>query len=212
MSIARRWQERRERIAREEAAEAEPPRRAAIGSELEADSDEPASSVPDDERSVRLAAERAEAEAVDLDTLGPGADMTTFLRDGVPAALRRRAFRALWRSSPVFGDFERLNDYDEDFHNPKFVGAFKSAWEAGRGYAFAKDGAQEPDVNAGVETEVEPVDQSEGPDDGAERELEAVAEPVEIASCEPEPPNAVAGTDTPERVPNVPSLRQRLGV
>ena len=218
MSIARRWQERRERIAKEEAGETvDAPRHAAIGAHEPSETPASDGALPSDPQiAEQLVANRADAEAVDLDALGPGADMSAFLREGVPAALRRQAFRALWRSSPVFGDFERLNDYDEDFRNPKMVMAtFQSAWQAGRGYLEAKpesegevaDGVDDPP--AGVPTE---------PDDMADEAPMPVGEPTPPTIDTPtqlvDTAASLPAGDHPESHvrPAVPSLRDRLGV
>ena len=212
MSIARRWQERRERVAREEAADQAPPR-TTIGSPLEdVDSSNEGAAAGDRDLDEQRSAERLEAEAVDLSALGPGADMSVFLREGVPALLRRQAFRALWRSSPIFGDFERLNDYDEDFRNPKLVGAFKSAWEAGRGYAFPDKAEEEPadtdepEASEVAEPEAALPETTDMPMEPRTVEDATDEDRIEISqgSVEPEA--------EPEATPNVPSLRERLGV
>ena len=224
MSISRRWQERRERVAREEAGEpTEEARHAAIGA------DEANSDVALPERAVELAEHRMAAEAVDLDTLGPEADMSVFLREGVPAMLRRQAFRALWRSSPMFGDFERLNDYDEDFRNPKMVmQTFQSAWQAGRGYlekvTEPKDGNTVANVEAvAAEQEAVPAtDAEQGAEVDASRDArtDASGATARDDGAAPEAPVAAgeAGegvpqmTEAPAKGVSAPSLRQRLGV
>ena len=211
MSIARRWQERRERVAREEAADQASPR-TTIGSPLEDVDSSNEAATGDRDVDEQRSAERLEAEAVDLSALGPGADMSVFLREGVPAVLRRQAFRALWRSSPIYGDFERLNDYDEDFRNPKLVGAFKSAWEAGRGYAFPDKAEEEPadtdepDVSEVAEPETVVPEAIDLPTATQAVESATDEDRVEIGqdSVEPEA--------EPETVSTVPSLRERLGV
>jgi len=56
--------------------------------------------------------------AVDLppvEALDGHSDYTPFLKDGVPEKLARAAMRKLWRSDPVFGFRDGLDDYDEDF-------------------------------------------------------------------------------------------------
>ena len=89
-------------------------------------------------------ANRAAAEAIDVDALGPGADVSVLLREGVPDALRRRALGALWRSDPVFANVDRLCDYDDDFRDPRMVlEVLQSAWQAGRGYLVAEDDAED---------------------------------------------------------------------
>ena len=83
-----------------------------------------------------LAANRAAAEAVDLESLTYESDFTVFLKQGVPEALKNTALRKLWRSNPVLAVVDGLNDYDTDFRTANtMVDGFKSAWKVGRGYA-----------------------------------------------------------------------------
>lgn len=87
-------------------------------------------------RKAELQANREAAEAVDLKTLNEESDFSVFMKDGVPDLLRRQAMAALWRSSPIFANVDRLVDYDDDFGSPKLImKTLKSAWQVGRGYA-----------------------------------------------------------------------------
>ena len=142
-----RWSERRRQVAE---AEAPPP-----------------PSDPEAEEAARAALERNReaAEALDVEALGPGSDVSALLREGVPDALRRTALKALWRSDPVFANVDRLCDYDDDFRDPKMILAtLQSAWQAGRGYLFAD------------EPPVEDVDEG-----AAEGDAETVPDPTTIA-------------------------------
>lgn len=79
-------------------------------------------------------------ELPDIDSLTADSDYTVFLRDKVPAALRKQALRKLWRSDPVLANLDGLNDYDEDFRNPAVTGAaVRTAYNALRGYARPED-------------------------------------------------------------------------
>ena len=182
-----RWSRRKRGVA-PEAAEASP---------------EPTAPEPEVSPEV-LEANRAAAEAVDLETIGRGSDMSVFERAGVPDWLRRRAFAALWRSDPVFANLDGLNDYDEDFASPSLVmKTFKSAWQAGRGYLkeTPEDGAEDEVV--------ETVDASES----VRLESDAPAEPEMLVEVEaPEPASERVETaavseiteevdDAPPRVP-----------
>ncbi len=51
----------------------------------------------------------------DIETLDRDSDYRPFLKRTVAPALRRGALRKLWRSDPLFGRLDGLNDYDEDF-------------------------------------------------------------------------------------------------
>ena len=50
-----------------------------------------------------------------IDELDKESDYTVFMREGVPEELRRLALRKLWRSNPIFGFRDGLDDYDEDY-------------------------------------------------------------------------------------------------
>jgi hypothetical protein len=51
----------------------------------------------------------------DPDAMVQGDDFTAFLSKTVPAHLRKRALRILWRSNPVLACVDGLNDYDDDY-------------------------------------------------------------------------------------------------
>jgi len=128
-----RWSARKTAVAQSETAEAE--------ARIEAKRLEEAQP----EIEAQEAENRKIAEAIDIDVADYETDFTPFLKDGVPAALRRRAMRAMWRTNPILANVDGLNDYDEDFRIVE--GAFetvKSTWEVGRGYAGkAKEVSQE---------------------------------------------------------------------
>jgi hypothetical protein len=55
----------------------------------------------------------------DIATLQPGADLSAFMRKGVPEALRRQALRALWSADPAIRDFvSPALDYAYDYNAP----------------------------------------------------------------------------------------------
>ncbi|MBO6758844.1 MAG: DUF3306 domain-containing protein [Roseibium sp.] len=93
----------------------------------------PEEGVPED---PEFAANRAAAEAVDLDSLTYESDFTVFMKRGVPQALKNAALQRLWRSNPVLAVVDGLNDYDINFRTADTVlTQFQSAWEVGKGYA-----------------------------------------------------------------------------
>lgn len=68
------------------------------------------------------------------ETLKPGDDFSAFMAEGVPAFLRKRALRVLWRSNPVLANLDGLNDYDEDFTSPELTQkVLATAYRVGRG-------------------------------------------------------------------------------
>jgi hypothetical protein len=64
------------------------------------------------------------AEPVDLaalppiETIGPDTDVTAFLREGVPRALREAALSRVWSSDPVISRFVEMADYAWDWNTP----------------------------------------------------------------------------------------------
>ncbi len=128
-----RWSARKRAVAQNETAMAE--------AQIEADRQK--EQQPDIE--ARQAANREIAEAIDIDVADYDTDFTPFLKDGVPAALRRRALKAMWRTNPILANVDGLNDYDEDFRTVQAgFEVVKSTWEVGRGYAGkAKEVARE---------------------------------------------------------------------
>lgn len=77
-----------------------------------------------------------ELDLPDVESLTAGSDFTAFMKDGVPAELRRLALRKLWASDPMFNVIDEMVEYGEDYTDAAMVvEGMKSAWEAGRGYA-----------------------------------------------------------------------------
>lgn len=91
----------------------------------------PGEAVPED------GAEREILERLGLpdpDTLGPGDDFKAFMVREVPAFLRRRALRRLWRLDPVLANLDGLVDHGEDFHSPEFrPDILTTAYRVGKG-------------------------------------------------------------------------------
>lgn len=176
-----------------------------------------AAAPPADEAALEAerAANRAAAEAVDLDLIGPDFDFSVFLRDGVPGALKTAALRRLWRSSPVFANLDGLNDYDKDFTLRSGGDVVKTAWEFGRGFL----GGEQQEVAAAA---VPPAPEESGPQQAAPEELvaeEAAPDTAAAAGSGPEQATpgvaaAPAGASPPDEgdrreTPRV-ALRQRV--
>ena len=157
-------------------------------------------------------ANREAAEAIDLETLDETSDYTVFMKKGVPAALKRQAMSALWRSNPVLANVDGLVEYGEDYANPDLImKTFKSAWQAGRGYVEHQERlAREA---AAKETPKTPPEDPEEIDDPTEIEAEMeiveaapaaeITAPVQASIPNPEPEYEEA------TIPRV-SLRRRL--
>lgn len=75
-----------------------------------------------------------EHDLPDIESLTPGSDFTAFMKEGVPAGLRRLALRKLWASDPMFNVIDEMVEYGEDYSRVATVieGA-KTAVDAGRG-------------------------------------------------------------------------------
>lgn len=76
----------------------------------------------------------AELELPNPDDMQAGDDFSAFMKDTVPAALRNRALRTLWRSDPVLANVDMLVDYGDDFtgkNDP--VGIIKTIYRVGKG-------------------------------------------------------------------------------
>lgn len=95
---------------------------------------------PEPEEREEEKANREAAESVDIDSLTYESDFSIFMKSGVPEFLRRKAMRKLWTSNPVLANLDGLNDYDEDYADPKF-NVFKSAWNVVGGYLGNADKA-----------------------------------------------------------------------
>lgn len=140
---------------------------------------------------------RRVAEGVDIDSLTYEDDFKIFMKRGVPGPLRQKALRKLWRTNPVLANLDGLNDYEEDFNDPKMK-VYNSIWKTGRGFlselevkaqqGFGRISAayEDPDEDAdAVETtEVFPPVEEEVAEVSEEAPQEAVV--MDAAEDEPE--------------------------
>jgi hypothetical protein len=100
------------------------------------------SAAPQTASQEELDANRAAAEAIELETLTDTSDYAPFFRPGVPAVLKSAALKKLWRSNPVFAVLDGLNDYDESYAWPTSGSeVVRSAWKLGRGFLSGDDEA-----------------------------------------------------------------------
>lgn len=134
---------------------------------------------------LRLAANREAAEAVDLETVDEATDFTVFMKEGVPTALRQMALKKLWRTHPIFGVLDGLNDYDQDFNvTHTILTKFESAWKVGKGYAKKSKEEVQQMIEEG-RLRAEAAAKAEAEEAQAERSAEA-AESEDPASSETE--------------------------
>lgn len=113
-------------------------RRAAVAAENEAQ--EQAALDAQIAQEQEALAEKTDAEILhelglpDPDAMVQGDDFKAFLSKTVPAHLRKRALRTLWRSNPVLACVDGLNDYDGDYLTGSTgQGAIKTSYQVGKG-------------------------------------------------------------------------------
>ncbi len=114
--------------------------------------------------------ERAVENLPPLESLDKDSDFTPFFGPNVPDYLKRRAFKALWMSNPLFGFRDGLNDYDENFRIiDKLITAADSDYIAGKGYDFKDDEEQqEQEQDSGAGEAGGDDGDEDGGDDGGE--------------------------------------------
>ncbi len=100
------------------------------------------------------------------ESLSEGDDFKVFLTDQVPARIKTRALRHLWRANPVLACVDGLVDYGEDFTDAACViEGLQTAYQVGKGMtkhveALAQEAEAEP-VAAGSTSEEQPVAEPE---------------------------------------------------
>lgn len=146
----------------------------------------PAPQEPEPEIDAEAEENRRAAEAIDIDALGFGDDFSTFLKRGVPAALKRRALRKFFGSNPLLANLDGMNEYDEDFNNPEHQ-VYKSAWTVARGLLKDADEAVERVAKLAESPRPAPEPAPE-PQPDAEALPEPDPEPEPEPECEAEPP------------------------
>ena len=109
----------------------------------------------------------------DPDTLVQGDDFKAFLAKTVPAHIRQRALRKLWRSNPVLACVDGLNDYDDDYLTGSVgQGPLKTTYQVGKGML-----AHLVEMERQASLLLSPVGKNEAPQDVSDEEaLVATAE------------------------------------
>jgi hypothetical protein len=68
------------------------------------------------------------------ESLSEGDDFKVFLTDQIPARIKTRALRHLWRANPVLACVDGLVDYGEDFTDAaRVIEGLQSAYQVGKG-------------------------------------------------------------------------------
>ncbi|MEX5562017.1 DUF3306 domain-containing protein [Pseudophaeobacter sp. 1A16562] len=132
----------------------------------------------------------AELELPDPDTLEEGDDFKVFLRDVVPARIRTRALRRLWRLNPVLANIDGLVDYGEDFTDSAMVvEGMQTAYQVGKGMTkHVEELARQAAEKAEAEAAVAAAPAEGAPEEGAESEeqgTDIAAETSEVVAAGP---------------------------
>lgn len=84
--------------------------------------------------------EEVQAKLAEVEAMKQGDDFKPLLAGALPEVVKRAALRKLWRSNPVFGILDGLNDYDLDYTiKPGVVENLRSAYQAGKGYVYDEE-------------------------------------------------------------------------
>ena len=107
-----------------------------------------------------------------LEGLDKDSDFTPFLADNIPEFIRNRALKILWRSDPLFGFQDGLDDYAENFRviDKLIDAATQSSYKPGQGY----DQPEEADEQGEGETP-EATGTAEAADPESDDETKSVA-------------------------------------
>jgi len=124
----------------------------------------------------------------DPDSLSAGDDFSAFMADVVPARIRTRALRRLWRSNPVLACVDGLNDYDGDYvRGSTGNGVIATGYQVGKGMlAHIQEIARQADAAAAI-----PPETNAAPAPAPVR----LPEPPEVLAAAPKPEPA-SDTDT----------------
>ncbi len=106
--------------------------------------------------------------------MGPGDDFAAFLSSAVPTALRNRALRRLWTTSPVLANLDDLLEYGEDFTGAgEAGGVIATAYRVGKGFLASEPAEAEAEAGIGGE--------AQGGDEHGGEERQAGTEPAKHA-------------------------------
>ena len=88
------------------------------------------------ERELTSEEEKVVSALPPLESLNKDSDFTPFLADNIPEFIRNRALKILWRSDPLFGLQDGLDDYAENFRviDKLIDAATQSSYKPGQGY------------------------------------------------------------------------------
>ncbi|KEJ88639.1 DUF3306 domain-containing protein [Sulfitobacter donghicola] len=156
----------------------------------------------------------------DPDDMQEGDDFSAFMSDVVPARLKTRALRKLWRLNPVLANVDGLVDYGEDFTDAAMViENMQTTYQVGKGMMeHVKEMARQAleKEEEALQASDEGLDQ-EDPAPEPEPELVAEAPQEQIASsafvgdeAQPEQEKNDETGISPEHAPEVPRHRMQF--
>ncbi|MEO9818805.1 MAG: DUF3306 domain-containing protein [Paracoccaceae bacterium] len=151
------WANRRAAVAREEEAE-----NAALETQRQLDAEAAIADKSDEE----LLEELGLPDPLQMDA---ESDFKVFLQDTVPARLRTRALRQLWRVNPVLANLDGLIDYGEDYTDAATViENLQTTYQVGKGMlAHIEEMARQAEAEeAKEELSADQVDPDQDDDDG----------------------------------------------
>lgn len=125
----------------------------------------------------------------DPDVMVQGDDFKAFLAKTVPAHLRKRALRTLWRSNPVLACVDGLNDYDDDYLTGSIgQGPISTTYQVGKGMlSHLLEMERQKEALLAADDDAVATQVSEEPlDDVAQEE----AELAQVKSAQPPEPEA----------------------
>ncbi|MCK0142963.1 DUF3306 domain-containing protein [Aliiroseovarius sp. F20344] len=132
----------------------------------------------------------AELDLPDPDTMEEGDDFKVFLTEAVPARIRTRALRRLWRLNPVLANVDGLVDYGEDFTDAScVVENLQTAYQVGKGMT---QHVLEMARKAEDDTPFESTPDEDMPEED-EPVLQAQVDPTEVQELDIAPADASTG-------------------
>ena len=139
-----------------------------------------------------------------LEGLDKDSDFTPFLADNIPDFIRNRALKILWRSDPLFGFQDGLDDYAENFRviDKLIDAATQSSYKPGQGYDQPEkvDADEDVETAEAVETtELTETSNAQSDDESSTASSESTATSSE--STEDDFPQVDQNTDGPESAP-----------
>ncbi|MEM7211972.1 MAG: DUF3306 domain-containing protein, partial [Pseudomonadota bacterium] len=144
------------------------------------------------------------------DDLKPGDDISGFMKQAVPAKMKRMAMRQLWRLNPVLANVDGLVDYGEDYTDSAMVVEnMQTLYQVGKGMFVELEEPEDAEADAPEElveaeaqpddeatadadpADADPADEAQSAEDSEANETEPDAETTEaevsMAQAEPEP-------------------------